>query len=212
MRILVADHHQLCRDGIANLLRDHGHDVVAEVDNGSSAVSLARKLKPDVVFLELGMSGIDGVIATRVIANEMPGIKVVITALDETDDVHNAVRSGAVGYMLKSMPSENLFALLEAVERAEDPQSMDHCGQPCNPSEIDRPCDDEAPQLTGREFEVLALMVQGITSNRDLSEHLVVSENTVKYHLRNILGKLHLHNRAAVVALAVREGLVHVDE
>ena len=212
MRIIIADDHPLFRDGIRSLLQARGHEVLAEARNGREAIELARALQPDLVLMDLGMPEIDGLTATRLISSEMPEVKIfVVTVSGDDDDLYEAIKSGAVGYVIKNVRSELFYELLDAV--AEGKQGLPPAlaekvlaeysdGNELAEREIDREV------LTRREHDVLALMVAGITSTRDLADHLVISENTVKYHLRNILEKLHLHNRAAVVAHAVRHGLV----
>ncbi|HWV24635.1 MAG TPA: response regulator transcription factor [Thermomicrobiales bacterium] len=210
--MLIADDHALFRDGLRSLLEAHGIEVLGEARNGSEAVDLAREYQPDIVLMDLNMPGVNGLAATRLISAEMPNVRVVVLTASEDDaDLFEAVKSGAQGYLPKSLEAEQLFSFLEGVlkdepaltpvlarkvlgEFAREPQEV--AQQPV------------ASTLTERERDVLELLVSGVTSNRELAEKLFVSENTVKYHLRNILDKLHLNNRAQVVAYAVRHGLV----
>ncbi|MEZ4521745.1 MAG: response regulator transcription factor [Thermomicrobiales bacterium] len=212
MRILIADDHPLFRDGVASLLRARGHDIVAVAENGKEAIDLTRALQPDLVLMDLRMPEIDGLTATRIISTEMPHIKIfIITVSDEDDDLYDAIKSGAAGYVIKNVPSEEFFELLDAVVQGKSglPPAL---ARKVLAEYTDDGRNDEdngdAGSLTRRELDVLSLMVAGVTSTRDLADHLVISDNTVKYHLRNILNKLHLNNRAAVVAHAVRHGLV----
>lgn len=212
MRVLIADDHALFRDSLRSLLESHDIDVVAEAKNGQEAVDLTWECKPDVVLMDLLMPEVDGLEATKRIAAELPDIKVVIlTASDEDSNLFEAIKSGAKGYLLKDLESGHFFSLLEGVERGEPALTpsvarklLDEFARPKKPSKEEY--DPDA--LTEREREVLELMVQGTTSNRRLAKHLGVSENTVKFHVRNILDKLHLHNRAQVVAYALRTRLV----
>lgn len=212
MRILIADDHALFRDSLRSLLESQDIEVVAEAKNGQEAVDLSWECKPDVVLMDLTMPEMDGLEATKRIASELPDVKVVIlTASDEDSNLFEAIKSGAKGYLLKDLKSEQFFSLLEGVERGEPALTpsvarklLDEFARPKKPTKEEY--DPDA--LTDREREVLELMVQGTTSNRRLAKHLGVSENTVKFHVRNILDKLHLHNRAQVVAYALRTRLV----
>jgi DNA-binding NarL/FixJ family response regulator len=212
MRILIADDHALFRDSLRSLLESQDIEVVAEAKNGQEAVDLSWETKPDVVLMDLTMPEMDGLEATKRIAAELPDVKVVIlTASDEDSNLFEAIKSGAKGYLLKDLKSAQFFSLLEGVERGEPALTpsvarklLDEFARPKKPTKEEY--DPDA--LTDREREVLELMVQGTTSNRRLAKHLGVSENTVKFHVRNILDKLHLHNRAQVVAYALRTRLV----
>jgi DNA-binding NarL/FixJ family response regulator len=211
MRILIADDHALFRDGLRSLLEAHGVTVVAEAGNGREAVELARVHRPDIVLMDLAMPELDGLAATRLLSAELPEAKVVVlTASDEDADLFEAVKSGAQGYLTKDLEAPRLFELLEAAMRGEPALTPGLAQKVLR--EFARPAADRAdrgPEApTDRERQVLELLVAGVTSNRELAERLFVSENTVKYHLRNILRKLHLQNRAQVVAYALRHGLV----
>lgn len=212
MRILIADDHALFRDSLKSLLESHDIEVVGEAKNGKEAVDLTWACKPEVVLMDLMMPEMDGLEATKRIAAELPDVKVVIlTASDDDNNLFEAIKSGARGYLLKDLESSQFFTLLEGVGRGEPALTpsvarklLDEFARPKKPSK-----DEYDPDaLTDREREVLELMVQGTTSNRRLAKHLGVSENTVKFHVRNILDKLHLHNRAQVVAYALRTRLV----
>jgi DNA-binding NarL/FixJ family response regulator len=215
MRLLIADDHPLFRDGLRSLLEARGIDVVGEARNGREAVDQARRLRPDVLLMDLNMPELDGLAATRLLSAQQPDVKVVILTASE-DDAHlfEAIKSGAQGYILKNLESGEFFRLLDGVARGEPALTPNLAkrllGEFARPAAAPQtPEDILGPQeLTEREHEVLQLLVQGITSNRDLAERLVVSENTVKYHLRNILDKLHVQNRAQVVAYAMRHGMV----
>ncbi len=211
MRVLIADDHALFRDGLRSLLEARQIEVAGEAANGREAVELTRKLKPDVVLMDLTMPEMDGLTATRAICAEQPTVKVVVLTASEDDaDLFEAIKSGAQGFLPKDLEAEQLFDHLVGVTRGEPAltpglaRKLLH--EFAHPSTGRRERDPDA--LTDREREVLELLVQGTTTNRELAERLVVSENTVKYHLRNILDKLHVQNRAEVIAYAVRHGLV----
>ena len=212
MRILIADDHTLFRESLGSLLASRGFEIVGQARDGREAVELARRLQPEIVLMDLSMPGLDGLAATRLISAEMPQVKVVVlTASDEDEKLFEAIKSGAQGYLLKNLESRELFSYLEGVGRGEPALTprlasklLQEFARPPRPAAESH--DPDA--LTEREREVLELLVQGVTSNRKLARQLGVSENTVKFHVRNILDKLHLHNRAQVVGFALRHGIV----
>ena len=212
MKILIADDHALFRDSLRSLLEAHGLEVIGEARNGREAVELARKLKPEVVLMDLSMPEMDGLSATRLISADQPEVKVVVlTASDEDAKLFEAIKSGAQGYLLKNLESEDFFNLLDGVNRGEPALTPALARKLLQ--EFARPAQTPTPAhdpdaLTDREREVLELLVSGVTSNRKLAKQLGVSENTIKFHVRNILDKLHLHNRAQVVSYAIRNRIV----
>lgn len=213
MRLVIADDHALFRESLKGLLAARGHEVVAEARNGREAVALAHRHKPDVVLMDLSMPEVDGLAATRLIVADIPEVKVVVlTASDDDQNLFEAVKSGAQGYLLKNLDAGDFFEHLEGVARGEPALT------PALARKLMREFAKPAPErkddpdaLTDRELEVLQCLVEGVTSNRKLSDRLGVSENTVKFHVRNILDKLHLHNRAQVVAYALRNRIVPAD-
>jgi DNA-binding NarL/FixJ family response regulator len=194
--------------------------VIGEARNGREAVEQARRLTPDVVLMDLDMPELDGLAATRLISAELPNVKVVmLTASEEDSHLFEAIKSGAQGYLFKNLASDDLFRLLEGVARGEPALTpalarklLGEFAHPAEPIPVRAATGENLDALTEREHEVLDLLVQGITSNRELAERLVITENTVKYHFRNILDKLHVQNRAQVVAFAVRHGMVDPRE
>jgi DNA-binding NarL/FixJ family response regulator len=215
VRVLIADDHALFRDGLRSLLEAHGVEVVAEARDGREAVELARLHRPDVVLMDLAMPELGGLGATRLLTAQMPEIAVVVlTASEEDADLFEAIKSGAQGFLPKDLEARRLFELLDGVARGEPaltPALARKLLGAFSRPEPERPA-RAADALTERERDVLELLVEGVTSNRELAQRLFVSENTVKYHLRNILDKLHLQNRAQVIAYAVRHGLVDPRE
>ena len=211
MRVLIADDHTLFRDGLRSLLEAHGVTVVAEARDGQEAVELARIHHPDVVLMDLTMPRLGGLGATRLLAAELPEIAVVVLTASEDDaDLFEAVKSGAQGFLPKDLEAARFFELLDGVTRGEPaltPALARKVLSALRQPEAEHPA-RTAESLTEREQEVLELLVAGVTSNRELAARLFISENTVKYHLRQILEKLHLQNRAQVIAYAVRHGLV----
>lgn len=184
--------------------------IVGEAENGRQAVELAWEHKPDVVLMDLMMPEMDGLEATKHLAAELPEIKVVIlTASDDDSNLFEAIKAGAKGYLLKDLQSDEFFALLDGVDRGEPALTPVLARKLLDEFARAKGTESYSPDaLTDREQEVLELMVKGVTTNRKLAGTLGISENTVKFHVRNILDKLHLHNRAQVVAYALRNRLV----
>jgi DNA-binding NarL/FixJ family response regulator len=213
VRILIADDHPLFRDGLRSLLTAQGHEVVGEAHNGHEAVELAQKLRPELVLMDVSMPELDGIGATRQITADVPDVKVVIlTASDQDETLFEAIKAGAQGYLQKNLEAEEFFALLDRVIRGEPGLTpllarklLQEFAKPVAEPKISQ---DMPDALTTREREVLELMVEGVTSNRKLAKRLDLSENTVKFHVRNILDKLHLHNRAQVVGYALRKKMI----
>ena len=213
MRILIADDHALFRDGLRSLLESQGHDVVGEAANGRHAMELAAQLQPDLVLMDVSMPELDGVAATRELTTQQPGTKVVIlTASEHNDTLFDAIKAGAQGYLLKNLEAEAFFALLDGVSRGEPALTpalarklLQEFAKPVAPEQ------HEPDALTDRERDVLELMVEGVTANRTMARRLGVSENTVKFHVRNILDKLRLNNRAQAVGYALRHKIVDRD-
>lgn len=211
MRVLIVDDHALFRDSLRSLLEARDYEVVGEAGDGEEGIRMAWETKPDVVLMDLTMPKLDGLQATKRLVGELPEVKIVVlTASDDESNLFDAIKSGAKGYLLKDLESEQFFALLEGVGRGEPALTptlarklLEEFARPPR-----RQRDSDPDALTQREQEVLELMVEGVTSNRKLAKELGVSENTVKFHVRNILDKLHLHNRAQVVGFALRHRLV----
>jgi DNA-binding NarL/FixJ family response regulator len=211
VRILIADDHTLFRDGLRSLLTAQGHEVVGEARNGREAIDLTKKLNPELILMDLSMPELDGLGATRALTAEVPDVKVVIlTASEDQASLFDAIKAGAQGYLLKNLEADDFFALLDGASRGEPALTpalakklLQEFAKPTAATES-----HPAEELTAREREVLELMVEGVTSNRKLAKRLGLSENTVKFHVRNILDKLRLHNRAQVVGYALRKGIL----
>lgn len=209
MRVLLADDHALFRDGMRSLLEARGVEVVGEAGDGREAVEAALSLKPDVILMDITMPDMDGLEATRLIKTRLPEVKIVmLTVSDEDHSLFEAIKSGAQGYLLKNLQAEEFFDLLSGIERGEAPISRGLAGRILD--EFGRQPQKRSPQwpqdeLTERELEVLH-HVSGGASNREAAAALHISENTVKFHMKNILDKLHLRSRAEVIAYAARKG------
>jgi DNA-binding NarL/FixJ family response regulator len=213
LRILLVDDHVLFRKGIAALLSCRSDmDVIGEARDGLEAIAVARDLLPDVILMDINMPNCDGLEATRLITRELPHVKIVIlTVSDDDQDLFEAIKSGARGYLLKDLEPNKLYDLLESISRGEAPLSgviaAKILKEFTKPSSVSLPEPEVAEELTAREINILHLIVDGLT-NKEIASTLFISENTVKIHLHNILEKLHLQNRIQVAVYAVRQGLV----
>jgi DNA-binding NarL/FixJ family response regulator len=211
MRLLVADDHSLFRDGIVSLLEAADFDVIGQAGNGQEAIDKTRSLKPDLVLLDIAMPGMDGFEVLRRIKAELPQIMVVMLTVSEKDeDILTAIQNGADGYLLKNLDAAHLIDMLEGLKRGEVAITRRTMSQfiremaKADREESDQPAD----RLTQRESELLKLVAEGY-SNRAIADHLHISENTVKYHLRNILQKLNVKNRTEAATFAILSGLIH---
>jgi NarL family two-component system response regulator LiaR len=213
IRVLIADDHAILRKGIRALLgTEPDIEVVGETADGLETVAQAEALRPDVILMDLVMPNMDGIEATRRITAEQPGIRIlVLTSFAADDKVFPAIKAGALGYILKdSGPTE----LVQAIHQV-------HQGQPSlEPSialkmlqELSHPPQrPPTPEpLSGREMEVLRLLAQG-KSNREIADQLVITELTVRTHVSNILGKLHMASRTQAALYALKEGLASLDD
>ncbi len=223
MRILLVDDHSLFAEGLRNLLHAHGHQVVGAGRDGQEAQELARALRPDLILMDIRMPRCDGLCATRAIHAEMPEIKIVIlTTSAEDADLFEAIKNGASGYLLKNLESKQLFDYLAGLERGEAPLSRELSAHLLDKFAHQAAALDErvttaragAPKdtpadldLTHRQREILEVVASGL-SYREVGAKLNLSENTVKYHMSEILQRLHLKNREQAVAYALRKGLV----
>jgi len=213
-RVLIADDHPLARKAIRSLLdEDDWFDTVGEASGGVEAVALCGNLQPDLVLMDINMPDISGLEATRRIKQTYPHIRVVmLTVSDHVADLFTAIQFGAQGYLLKNMDPDDwmqyLHALLDdnsEVSRQMADKLFQHFRGGANPVSSE----PDAAVLTPRERELVACVAAGET-NRQIAERLVIAENTVKNHIKNILDKLSLENRVQLTAYAVRQGLTHI--
>jgi DNA-binding NarL/FixJ family response regulator len=213
IRVLLADPHALFRRGVRMVLDEEpGIEVVAECADGLDAVDRIAELAPDVVLIDVRMPGISGIEATRRARSLVPNLKVAILTVSEDDeDLFAAVRAGATGYLLKEVSIEELPAAVRAVARGQSLISPAMASRLLIEfNALSRRVEEQrgtAPRLSDRELEVLRLVARGL-SNKDIAAELVIAENTVKNHVRNILEKLQLRSRMEAAMYAVREKLV----
>jgi DNA-binding NarL/FixJ family response regulator len=199
---LIVDDHEVVREGLRLALSRAPHiRVIGEASDGESAVTLVERRRPDVVIMDVRMPGMDGLAATKVLTERMPGVSVLIfTAYSERSLLSRGLESGAKGYILKEAPHQTLLRAIEKVANGEgyvDPALM-----PAFLSGKER--DD---MLTGREREILQLLADGM-SNADVAAKLFISQETVKSHVRHILAKLEADTRTHAVAIALRESII----
>ncbi|MFC0189603.1 response regulator [Fictibacillus aquaticus] len=206
VRILIADDHALAREGVKELV-DGCSDftVIGEACNGKEAVHMTEQLQPDLVLMDISMPEMNGFEATKVIKEKFPWIKVVMmTVSDDVMDWFEALKRGAQGYLLKNLNTEDWVNGLKAFALDEMPMSKEMAYRILQ--EFKKKETEETP-LSAREQEVLQLVAKGL-SNKDISKSLFISEHTVKSHLKNILGKLHLENRVQLTSYAYSKGIV----
>jgi DNA-binding NarL/FixJ family response regulator len=213
LRILLVDDHVLFRKGVAALLASRQDmQVVGEASDGLVAIAAARDTLPDIILMDINMPECDGLEATRRIKGEMPHVKIVmLTVSDEDQHLFEAIKCGAQGYLLKNLEPYQLYDMLESISRGEAPLSGAIAAKILEEfNRHDQGAAQKAEvrdELTSREIDILQLVAEGKT-NKEIASDLIISENTVKIHLRNILEKLHLQNRIQVAVYAVRKGLV----
>lgn len=213
IRLLLVDDHALVRKGLAALLAmDSTFQVVGEARDGWEALKKTAQLKPDLVLMDISMPGMGGLEATRRICKSLPSTKVVILTVSEADqDLFEAIKSGASGYLLKKVHPDELSSMLQGVFHGEAPISRMTATKiltefAVREQRLQTPADGWDQKLSPRETEVLRLVVDGLT-NKEISAKLGVEPTTVKNHLKNILGKLHLRNRVQAATFALQKGL-----
>jgi DNA-binding NarL/FixJ family response regulator len=213
IRVLLADPHELFRRGVRLVLEDESDiEVVGESSDGLDAVDRIVELVPDLVLMDVRMPGVSGIEATRRVRSLVPSVKVAILTVSESDDdLFAAVRAGATGYLLKEVSIEELAEAVRAVARGHSLISPSMASRLLGEfNALSRRVEEQrgtAPRLSDRELEVLRLVARGL-SNKDIAAELVIAENTVKNHVRNILEKLQLRSRMEAAMYAVREKLV----
>ncbi|WP_028323845.1 response regulator transcription factor [Desulfatirhabdium butyrativorans] len=209
MKILLVDDHPIFLEGLKNLLILRGLDVVGTARNGWEAIDQAGISAPDVILMDIIMPGCDGLTATRIIKARHPGIKVVMLTMSETDeDLFAAIKNGAFGYLLKTEDADRLLMLLEGLMRGEVPLSqglavrvLDEFAQRTPPSGSCAQGAHADSHLTSRQIQVLTLVAQGLTY-KEIGTKLFLTERTIKYHMGEIIERLHLENRRQAIDYA----------
>ncbi len=227
-RVLLVDDHPLFLEGLRNLLVSEGIEVIGMAHDGLEALAQARRLHPQVILMDIQMPHCDGVAATRLIKAEMPQIKIIMLTMSEDEqDLFEAVKSGASGYLLKRLEATDFFNYLTELQAGHPPFSpglaekiLREFSRPMEKDTEKQKSGDTAarPQmgasrgrgdagLSARQIQILTLVAQGQTY-RQVAETIGIAERTVKYHMAEILDCLHMQNRAQVLAYAARTGLV----
>lgn len=213
IKVLIADDHAVVREGLRALIAtEPGMEVAGEAEDGIEAVFKARSLQPDVILMDLVMPRKDGLEAISEIKQQNPEARVlVLTSFAEDEMVFPAIKSGALGYLLKDSSPQELLQAIRDVYRGESFLHPTIARKLIR--ELRQPSDlpPAAEPLTEREVDVLKLVARGLT-NQEIAQKLFVSERTVRTHVSNILGKLHLANRTQAALYALREGLARLDE
>ena len=215
MKILIVDDHVLLREGLASLLEKHpDFEVIGQAGTVKEAIDQAIRLVPDIVLMDISLPDGTGLEATKAILSEKPEIAIVMLTVHETDELlFDAVRAGAKGYLLKNTSTSHLFEALKAVHQGETALSGTMARSLVDEfNRLDRgeEFNSEAIQsLTPRETEILGLLTTNAT-NREIAQHLVISERTVKVHVHNILEKLQLKNRREAARVAKYQGLAAI--
>lgn len=210
IKLLITDDHQLFREGIVNLLSASSDiEIVAQAENGEDAIAKAKKLKPDVVIMDIGMPVMNGVEATRILSKELPQVKVLALSMhSDKQYIKEILEAGAYGYLFKNCTYDQLTEAVSTVSQGKKYLSdkitevliQDYLGQG---DEVK----DDKQELSEREFEILKLMAEG-KSTREISEMLFISVKTVGTHKQHILEKLELKTTADLIKYAIKKGIV----
>ena len=207
IRVMLIDDHAVVRSGLSTFLMTcDDMELVGEASSGEQALSLCPQVKPDVVLMDLVMSGMDGATATRMIREQCPAIQVIaLTSFKEQELVQGALQAGAIGYLLKDVTADELANAIRAAYTGKPTLAPEAAQVLIQATRM--PAEKIGFDLTDREREVLALLVQGL-SNNDIADKLVVSRSTVKFHVSSILSKLGAASRTEAVAIALQNHLV----
>jgi RNA polymerase sigma factor (sigma-70 family) len=206
VRLLIADDHFLAREGVKEILEGQKEfEIVGEASNGLQAIEKTRELLPELVLMDISMPKMNGFDATKEIKKQFPNVKIVIMTVSyDITDWFEALKRGAQGYLLKNLNTEDMLNGLKAYSLDEIPMSKEMAFRIWKEFKKDGQAEQT---LSIREQEVLQLVAKGC-SNKEISKQLGISENTVKTHMKNILGKLHLENRVQLASYAYDNGIV----
>jgi DNA-binding NarL/FixJ family response regulator len=207
LRLLLVDDHALFREGLSSLLSyQDDFIVVGEAEDAESALNQASTLKPDIVLMDVELPGEDGVAATLRLKMEMPEVSIVmLTVHDDSQTLFEAIKAGAQGYLVKNVRSRELLEQLRGLARGEAAISRRMAARILEEIRGETEPFGPGEELTARELEVLELVAARL-SNAEIAERLVISEHTVKNHMKSILSKLHLHNRHQAAAYGIARG------
>lgn len=205
IRILIVDDHPALRFGLCSMIgKEPDMTVCAETGDGAESVELYQNHQPDIVLMDLRLPGMSGAEAILAIRHHDPAARIIVnTTYDADEDIHRAIQSGAKSYLLKDMPKEEILAVIRSV----------HAGDAVLPSQVRERLRERMarPALTGREVAVVELLVKG-RSNKEIADHLAISEPAVKFRIQRIFSKLDATDRTSAVIAALRHGIVHLDE
>jgi len=210
IRILLVDDHTILREGVRTLLNtQEDMEVVGEAEDGEQAVNLVKKIRPDIVLMDIGLPGINGIEATKRIKRENPEVKVLVLSMHDNEEyIAPVFQAGASGYVLKRLASKELVSALRAVHQGHSilhPALTDTVFK--NDSTHENLSALKEDGLTAREIEVLRLIAKGLT-NQQIADELIISIKTVQAHRSNIMEKLDLHDRVELTRYAIRRGLI----
>jgi len=207
IHILLADDHPLFREGVAHsLAAEIGFEIIAQASSGEEAVEMTHRLHPDIVLLDVNMTGMGGIEAARRIAADSPGVRIMMLTVSENrENLMAALKAGAHGYVLKGVSASELRAITRRVAGGEayvtPALAADMLTEFSNPHPL-----DSFSQLTERESKILQLLSQGLT-NREIGENLFLAEKTVKHYITSILQKLHVRSRTEAAVIALQHGV-----
>lgn len=209
MKTLLVDDHPLFLDGLKNLLTLRGIEVVGTARDGMEALEKARTLHPEIILMDIKMPNLDGLAATRLIKAELPDVKIVMLTMSaEDEDLFEAIKSGACGYLLKTLDVDEFFSLFLGMSRGEVPLSPGLAGQVLEEfarqameKKSIKSSEAKAEVLSARQIQVLTLVGQGLTY-KEVGAKLCLAERTIKYHIGEIIERLHLENRSQAIQYA----------
>ena len=214
MRMLLVDDHPLFLEGLENFLKINNFDVIGAVRNGAEAIMKCEMLQPDLILMDLQMADCDGLETTRIIKKEYPAIMIVmLTAMEDEDSLFASLQAGASGYLLKTMEPEYLLKQLSGLSHGDMPLAPNMAKRLLTVftrqkqiKAVNR-SEKNDNNLTKRQFEILKFVTAGLTY-REIAHQLGLKEVTIKYHINEILTKLHLANRTQLITYASHKGWV----
>ncbi len=209
MKTLLVDDHPLFLEGLRNLLSLRGIEVVGTARDGLEALEKARTLHPEIILMDIQMPNLDGLAATRLIKAELPDVKIVMLTMSaEDEDLFEAIKNGACGYLLKTHDVDEFFSLFVGLARGEVPLSpglasrvLEEFARQSMEGKSIKPLEAKTEALSGRQIQVLTLVAQGLTY-KEIGAKLNLAERTIKYHVGEIIERLHLENRSQAIQYA----------